>query len=134
MTAWINPRNERVRRLLTGEGFLPDQRSVVEMKVKLNQYPQLVKSTIEESFDRPFTHWDQAYTNRTNFDPTLWHLAWDGEQLAGVLLGAPNPTLGWVDQLEQEGNPIISVDCKKKKLIGTFKAMDERVGVNPVSE
>ena len=25
------------------------------------------------------------------------------------------------EQFEQEGNPIISVDCKKKELLGTFK-------------
>ncbi len=116
---WVNPRNERARRLLTREGFLPDNHSVVEMKILLTQEPALVqwpagistrtfrpgqddtlvKATIEEAFDRPFTHWDQVYTNRADFDPTLWHLAWDGEQLAGVLIGVPNPTLGWVDQL-----------------------------------
>jgi len=119
MIAWINPRNERARRLLTQEGFLADQHSVIEMKVTLNQEPApvtwpagisvrtfrpgvddaLVKSTIEESFNRPFTHWDQVYAHRTDFDPTFWHLAWDGEQLAGVLIGVPNPTLGWIDQL-----------------------------------
>lgn len=117
--AWINPRNERARRLLTRAGFVSDQHSVVEMKVKLTQEPApvhwpagisvrpfrpgqddaLVKSAIEEAFDRPFTHWDQVYTNRADFDPTFWHLAWDGAQLAGVLIGVPNPALGWVDQL-----------------------------------
>lgn len=119
MIAWINPRNERARRLFTREGFLADQHSVIEMKVKLNDEPQpvswpagisvrtfrpgqddtLVKSAIEEAFGGPFTHWDQVYTKRVNFDPTLWYLAWDGDQLAGALLGVPNPTLGWVDQL-----------------------------------
>ncbi len=119
MIAWINPRNERAQRLLTREGFLSDQHSVVEMKVKLNQEPApvqwptgisvrpfqpgrddgLVKSTIEESFDRPFTHWDHVYTHRPDFDPTFWHLAWDGEHLAGVVITIPNPALGWIDQL-----------------------------------
>ncbi len=119
LIAWINPRNERARRLVTREGFLADHHSVVEMKVKLSQEPApaqwpagisvrafqpgqddtLVKATIEEAFDRPFTHWDQVYTNRADFDPTFWHLAWDGEQLAGVLIGVPNPALGWIDQL-----------------------------------
>lgn len=119
MIAWINPRNERAQRLLTREGFLSDQHSVVEMKVKLSQEPApaqwpigisvrafqpgeddaLVKSTIEESFNRPFTHWDQVYTHRTDFDPSFWHLAWDGERLVGVLIGVPNPALGWIDQL-----------------------------------
>ncbi|GCE31855.1 hypothetical protein KDA_73390 [Dictyobacter alpinus] len=119
MTTWINPRNERARRLLTKQDFSPDQHSVVEMKVKLGQMPQLVlwpagisvrtfqpgqddglvKATIEEAFERPFNHWDQVYTNHANFDPTCWHLAWEADQLVGVLIGAQQPALGWIDQL-----------------------------------
>jgi GNAT superfamily N-acetyltransferase len=119
MIAWLNPRNERARRLLISEGFRSDQHSVVEMKATLSQEPApatwpagitvcpfrpgrddaLTKSAIEESFDRPFTHWDQLYTNLADFDPTLWHLAWEGAHLVGALICVPNPALGWVDQL-----------------------------------
>ncbi|MBA2284658.1 MAG: GNAT family N-acetyltransferase [Ktedonobacteraceae bacterium] len=119
ITTWINPRNERARRLVAKEGYTSDQHGVVEMKVKLSQEPPpiewpagirvrsfrpgqddvLVKAAIEEAFGLPFTHWEQVYTQRTNFDPTLWHLAWDGEQVAGVLIGVPNPDMGWIDQL-----------------------------------
>jgi ribosomal protein S18 acetylase RimI-like enzyme len=119
MIAWSNPRNERASRLLSAAGFVSDQHSVVEMKIKLTLEPRpatwpagisalsfrpgqddlLVKSLIEEAFGLPFTHWDHVYTNRANFDPTLWRLAWHGDHLVGALLGAPNPTMGWVDQL-----------------------------------
>lgn len=119
MVAWTNPRNERARRLLSSAGFVSDQHSVIEMKIQLIQEPQpatwpvgirarsfrpgqddlLVKSLIEEAFGLPFTHWNQVYAHRANFDPSLWRLAWYGDQLVGALLGAPNPSMGWVDQL-----------------------------------
>jgi mycothiol synthase len=38
------------------------------------------------------TEWHyQNWLNDPNFDPTLWRVAWDGDQVAGMVLGFVNP-------------------------------------------
>ena len=46
-----------------------------------------------------FEEWRRGKLEDPNFDPALWFLALDGDQLAGVLIGVPYPDYGWVDTL-----------------------------------
>lgn len=47
------------------------------------------------NFER-FKHWT---VERETFDPTLWFLAYEGEQMAGISLCTYRDELGWVDTL-----------------------------------
>lgn len=75
------------------------------------QDERVVHAAVEEAFQdhydytpTPFEtwlHWQTADPDR--YDPSLWFLALDGEQIAGVAVGAPlsseDPDCGWVDDL-----------------------------------
>jgi mycothiol synthase len=61
----------------------------------------------EESFEDHWDHnpqpvetWREFSVKQSNFDPSLWFLAWDGEEVAGLLLGflerSGDPGYGWV--------------------------------------
>lgn len=63
------------------------------------QDDRAVFETIEEAFEAPFEHWDEIYTYREDFDPTMWHLALAGDKVVGALLCVPVPAMGWVDML-----------------------------------
>jgi ribosomal protein S18 acetylase RimI-like enzyme len=48
-------------------------------------------------------HFREFYLRARGFDPALWLLAWDGQELAGFLLAFPeragDPQLGWIESL-----------------------------------
>jgi len=46
-----------------------------------------------------FEDWKARRFGPENFDPTLWLVAWEGESIAGALLGYLSPDLGWVQEL-----------------------------------
>ncbi len=66
-----------------------------------------VHATVQEAFrdhwgslPTPFDEWRQAAIGREDFDPALWFLAYDQDELAGVVLGYPRTAeLGWVRNL-----------------------------------
>ena len=64
----------------------------------------------QESFEenwgfrrRPFDEWRQSNLERDDFDPSLWYLAVDGAEVAGVALcgwhHSGDPKFGWVNML-----------------------------------
>ena len=61
----------------------------------------------EESFEdhwghtpQPIATWREFSVKQLNFDPSLWFLAWDGDEVAGLALNFPersgDPGYGWV--------------------------------------
>jgi mycothiol synthase len=69
-----------------------------------------LRTTLNEAFaDDPFHHdatassFREFYLRARGFDPSLWLLAWDGDELAGFLLAYPEragePDLGWIQSL-----------------------------------
>jgi GNAT superfamily N-acetyltransferase len=58
---------------------------------------------VEESFEVAFPKWKHWMTSPDTFDPTLWYLAMDGEQLAGLAINRDSsnedPDMGWVRAL-----------------------------------
>lgn len=115
---WVSPTNSAIVALLEQREFLPEEHAVQEMRIRFDRQPAppqlpehihirsfipgqddvMVKATIEEAFAAPFNHWNQMI-HSTDFDPTLWYLACEGDQIAGALLSVPNPETGYIDML-----------------------------------
>src|SRR5262249_7430917 len=47
---------------------------------------------------RPYEQWIERFA-RSDFDPSLWYLAMDGEQIAAAICCSQRPDLGWVNTL-----------------------------------
>jgi len=58
---------------------------------------------VEEPFEEGFTRFKHFMTGHKDFDPSLWWLAFDGDELAGICLCRPqsyeNPNAGYVSIL-----------------------------------
>lgn len=58
---------------------------------------------VEASFEHGFQRWFYHATAGENFDPELWFMAMDGDQIAGVVRGRPyrdeDRAMGWVGAL-----------------------------------
>jgi mycothiol synthase len=58
---------------------------------------------IEMPFEQEYQHWLHRIENDEKFDPTLWFLAMDGDEIAGVSLcwesAFDDPEMGWVGTL-----------------------------------
>ena len=48
---------------------------------------------------RPYEYWVNNVRGATNFDPNLWLVAWDGDEIAGYALNRIKPETGWVGTL-----------------------------------
>jgi mycothiol synthase len=128
LKAWSPEQNGEYRALLEARGYEFDRYSFrmwieLDRDVPEPEWPngisvrtyrrdedeQAVYDTHQETFsdqhdyDRdPFDEWQQWFY-REPFDPELWFLAFDGDELAGVLLGrgerGGDTTVGWVSVL-----------------------------------
>jgi len=125
MEAWIGDANVPMRSLFEQHGF-SIVRSTWRMEIEMEQTPPepvLPQGIIIRTFvpgqderatfaanDEAFRdHWGHVPGNydewlrwaieREDFDPTLYFLACDNDQIAGVSLCLPKPALGWVDDL-----------------------------------
>ncbi len=58
---------------------------------------------VEEPFEEDFQRWLYRWQSDSNFDPSLWLLAMDGDTIAGIALCRPHLTgqedVGWVSTL-----------------------------------
>lgn len=58
---------------------------------------------VEQPIEEAFKQWQHFVENDHNFDPTLWFMAMDGDQIAGISLCWPqavfDPDMGWVGML-----------------------------------
>jgi mycothiol synthase len=51
------------------------------------------------SHDVTFENWEQRKFSRAEFDPTLWMIAWDGDQIAGYSQNRFRMGIGWIGTL-----------------------------------
>ncbi len=51
------------------------------------------------SHDVTFPDWEHGRFGREDFDPTLWVIAWDGDQVAGFSLNRFRMGIGWIGTL-----------------------------------
>ena len=58
---------------------------------------------IVQPFDVGFPRFVHHFTETENYDPSIWYVAWDGDEVAGISLGRPHayedPEMGWVSTL-----------------------------------
>jgi len=58
---------------------------------------------VERSLEESLKRWEHWIESNPDFDPTLWYLAMDGTEIAGICLAkermTEDPDLGWVDTL-----------------------------------
>ena len=90
------PGGINLRRLVVNR----DERSVVQtIREAFSDHWGFVESPFEDEYAR----WMHLIDTNDDFDPDLWYLAWDGEEIAGVSLCWPNAhddaEMGWVGTL-----------------------------------
>jgi mycothiol synthase len=119
---YINSANEGARRLLEGSGYTP-VRGIYVMETKLDEAPPLphwptgisvrtfvpgkdertVYEAVEDAFrdlwGRPRNPFERFVreTQKESFDPSLWFLALEGDEIAGLTLCKTLAGEGWVD-------------------------------------
>ncbi len=121
----INNKDEAGHVLLQAEGYSPI-RYYWRMEIKLQAAPSAVtfpagiklRSFIQDehavavwqaddeafrdhwgSHDRTYEEWSHGKFGNPNFDPTLWMIAWDGEQIAGFSQNRYRKGIGWIGTL-----------------------------------
>ena len=119
LEAFVRPRGYRpVRASYTMEIELGEERpappaSIAGIEIRAYRHPadeQRTYEAQEEAFEDHWDHtpqaietWREFTVRQTNFDPSLWFLAWDGDEVAGLSLNLPersgDPGYGWVGTL-----------------------------------
>ena len=119
---YINSANAGGRRLLEGSGYTP-VRGIYVMETELHEAPpqphwpegismrtfasdqderavfEAVEDAFRDTWGRPRGTFERfvGMTERENFDPSLWFLAMDGDEIAGITLCKTLAGEGWVD-------------------------------------
>jgi mycothiol synthase len=119
---YINSANEGARRLLEGSGYAP-VRGIYVMETRLDEAPPLphwpadisvrtfipgkderaayeaVEDAFRDLWGRPRNPFERFVreTEKENFDPSLWFLAVEGDEIAGLTLCKTLAGEGWVD-------------------------------------
>ena len=97
----------RMEIILDGTPPIPTWPDGVELRpFDLDAHTYLVYRAHEEAFSdhwghtpRSFEEWKHNTTEGENFDPSLWFIAWDGDQIAGYTLNRFRNGKGWVGTL-----------------------------------
>ena len=118
---YVNAENEGARRLLEARGYEP-VRGVYVMETELDEPPppprppenvsirpfvpgqderathEAVEDAFRDLWGRPRNTFESFLreTEKASFDPSLWFLARDGDEIAGVVLGKVLEDQGWV--------------------------------------
>jgi mycothiol synthase len=119
---YVNRANENARRLLESSGYAP-VRGVYVMETELHEAPpqphwptgisvrtfvpnrderaafEAVEDAFRDMWGRPRGTFERfvEITGRESFDPSLWYLAMDGDEIAGATLCKTLAGEGWVD-------------------------------------
>jgi len=71
-----------------------------------DEHDRAVWQAMNESFrdhwgthDTPFDEWQLHKFGRSDFDPSLWMVIWDGDQIAGISLNRYRMGIGWIGNL-----------------------------------
>lgn len=118
--SWTVAGDAAAEALFTGRGFR-EARRFWEMAIELGADPpepavpvelfaeedaEAFHAALEESFadhwghePEPFDKWWKRQRRRENYDPSLWFVIQDGEEIAGVARCEARPPAGWVGAL-----------------------------------
>ena len=92
---------------LDGPARMPEWPAGIELhSFSLEQHNRAVFEADEEAFSDHWGHtpstferWQRNMTSQEHFDPTLWFIAWDGNEIAGFSLCRYRMGVGWVGSL-----------------------------------
>jgi mycothiol synthase len=125
LNSWTSNLNDAAPRSFERAGF-KEVRRHWRMEVEMSEYPlapewpeqvtvrtfipgqddRIVYNAVDEAFQDHWGHmegnyeeWKHWTIERENFDPSLWFLAFDGEEIAGASLCTYQMDNGWVDTL-----------------------------------
>lgn len=118
------------------EAMLPDG---LEVRPALPEHYRATWEAIQEAFRDhwgafPATEWHyRNWLNDPTFDPTLWKVAWDGDQVAGVVLGVINAAenerfqrrRGWLEDIAVR-RPWRKRGLARALIAVTLRALEER--------
>src|SRR6185437_13280540 len=122
---WIAAANESARRLLERSGYQVVRRMwgmIVELAVEppavvwpagitirtpvTDADLRATHAAVREAFqdhwgyaEQPYEDFARANIEVDTFDPSLWFLAMDGDEVAGVMMGEILPDRGWINDL-----------------------------------
>ena len=104
----------RMARPLDGALPAPIWPAGIELRPLRDEHHRTLYHAIDEAWrdhwgyvaqpeEEGFSTWMYRQTQRADYDPTLWMVAWEGDQIAGASLCYPSyssdPTYGWVSRL-----------------------------------
>ncbi len=124
LNTWTSSRNAAIKQLLEQSGYILVRHSW-DMEIEMHEAPPVpqwpegvtvrtfvlcleraVFETDDEAFQDhwgympgKFEEWQYWTIKRENFDPTLWFLAFDGNEMAGISLCTYERGDGWVETL-----------------------------------
>ena len=75
--------------------------------------------------ERAFEDWERHRLYAEEFDPALWWIAWDGEDVAGFLIGGMEEDRGWVHSLGVR-KPWRGIGVAKALLLMSFREFAAR--------
>ena len=86
---------------------LPEWPEGIELRsFAVDEHAHPVFEAVDESFRDHWGHtpmrydvWKEHHIGRESFDPTLWFIAWYGDQIAGISLCRFRSGIGWVGSL-----------------------------------
>ena len=121
----MDGKDEEAKKAHEDSGYVPI-RFNWRMEIKLNDAPPLpvwpdgielrpfvreehsraVLDAVNEAFrdhwgshERTFEDWERSRFNNADYDPSLWVIAWDGDQIAGFSINRFRMGIGWVSTL-----------------------------------
>ena len=124
LNTWTSSRNAAIKQVLEQAGYTP-VRHTWDMEIEMHDAPPVpqwpegvtVRTLVpgqertvfeadEEAFKDHWGHmpgkfeeWEYWMVKRESFDPTLWFLAFDGDEIAGISLCRYERSDGWVSTL-----------------------------------
>ncbi len=92
--------------LSDGAAALPVPEGIVIRPFRLEVDEHVMRDAMNEAFEdhfrqseEPFDAWKARLLGHADFDPDLWFLAWDGDEVAGALIAYDHGDFGWVKGL-----------------------------------
>ena len=89
-----------------GVTALPVPKGITIRPFRAGSDEHVMHDTMDEAFEdhfrqsaEPFDAWKARLLGHADFDPDLWFLAWDGDEVAGALIAYDHGDLGWVKGL-----------------------------------
>jgi mycothiol synthase len=83
---------------------IPEGIAIRPFRIDVDEHAlyEAMNEAFEDHFrqsEEPFEAWKTRLLGHASFDPDLWFLAWDGDEVAGAVIAYDHGDLGWVQGL-----------------------------------